>query len=153
MNSMVRILFRKALPGFISGMLVGAGFILLDPETPVVFMGVSDSPGTIMYLIYCGLYGAVGLTGTMLYDIEHYSLTRATLMHLLIVLAFLFGLGLALGWKPTESWVWITVISYIAVFLLTWLIMHLSYKRRIRRMNENLKEWKSAQKNSSDPNV
>ncbi|MDO5491586.1 MAG: hypothetical protein Q4F96_04210 [Bacillota bacterium] len=62
MNSMTRILLRKAVPGFISDMLAGAGFMLFDPETPGVFMGVSGFPGTIMYLVYCGLYGAAGLT-------------------------------------------------------------------------------------------
>ena len=144
MSKTTKTLFIKIAAGIVLGLLVGIGFMLIGQETRDSFMGVSGSAGTILYLIYCGVIGAAGMAGTMLYDIERYSLTRATATHLLIVLTGLLLLGVFLGWKPNEIQVWIIIGADVAVFFLIWIIMYLSYKRRIRRMNEELKKWKSA---------
>ena len=148
MNETQKKLLHKIVLGFILGMLIGVIFWLTEGKKPYVFLGISGLWGTILCIAYCGIFGAVGLSGQMLYDIDRYSLARATITHLLIVLAGLFILGVCLGWNPNKAWVWILVAAYVATFFLIWLIMYCYYKAKVRKINKGLQKWKSAHEDS-----
>lgn len=146
MNKTMKEMSMKIVLGIVLGLSIGIGFILFRHEIRDSFMGVSGFAGTTLYLIYCGIFGAACMGGTVFYDIERYSLPRATATHLLIMLAGFLLLGLFLGWKLNLIQILIIVAAYVAAFFVIWLIMYYSYKRRIQTMNENLKKWKSMHK-------
>ena len=128
--------------GFAVGVLVGLGFL--------AFYGVQATveaygAGWLMaYMLICSAMGAINLGTMTLYEIERWSLTRATLTHLAITLATCGGLGLFLGWFRSAV-IWYMLIAFVVAYFIIWLIIYLSYKRRVKKLNEDLKHWKEAQ--------
>lgn len=91
-------------------------------------------------LLVCGLYGAMCMSGTVFYEVERWSLIRATVLHYLIVsLGYLFP-ALLLGWKVTPGAI-ILIESMITIgFFLIWLIMFLRYKKTVKELNALMRE-------------
>jgi hypothetical protein len=53
-----------------------------------------------------------------------------------------------MGWfKLDDPVFWIVVAAMAAAYVLIWLVQYLSYRRTIRKMNENLEKMK-AEKNA-----
>ena len=150
MSDMKKSLCLRAGLGFLLGLLTGCMFMLLW-KVPEVCMGMTGRRAIILCMIFCGIYGAACMGGTIFYRIDHYSIIRATASHLAVVLAGLFFLGLSIGWRIDEKEVWLIVASYFLGFFLIWLIVYLYGKRRVRRMNDNLKRWKLAHAESKEP--
>lgn len=128
--------------GLAAGLLVGLCFILLNGIKSVV---ETEGPGWLLaYMLISGAMGMINLSTMTIYEIESWSLTRATLTHFVIVMGTVCGLGLFLGWFRSASGFIMLAAAVVAYFII-WLIMYLSYKRQVRRMNEDLKHWKDAQ--------
>lgn len=128
--------------GFALGLLVGFGFLIYHGIQTVVT--ANGAGWTVAYMLICGAMGMVNMGTMTLYEIERWSLTRATLTHLAITLATCCGLGLFLGWFNSST-AWIMLAAFIIAYFIIWLIIYLSYKRRVRKLNEELKHWKDAQ--------
>ena len=145
MNDLWKKTAILAVIGFALGVLVSLGFLLhLGMEA------VYEQQGGRWIMVYMLLSGGLGMAsmGSMtIYEIEHWSLTRATLTHLAITLAAFCALGGWLGWFDDlrRPWVWITFALYLGAYFIIWLIMYQSYKHKVRRINEELKHWKDAQ--------
>ena len=142
MNNMVKKLLIKSVSGFFSGLLLGV-FFTMPEGMPNSYLGLTGTGAGILYLACCGLYGAAAMAGMLLYDIEHYSLLRATSTHFMVMMAGLFFLGFSLGWQPDDVIVWLIFAGYIAIFGIVWLFMYLYVMHKVKRMNKNLQRWKA----------
>ncbi|MCR5791490.1 MAG: DUF3021 domain-containing protein [Lachnospiraceae bacterium] len=143
MSGMKKSLFRRLLLGFVCGILIGIGFLLISKAQnhPMEDTGTGE---IIKEMLFCGLYGSACLCAMILYKIDSLSLVLATGIHFLVVMAGLFLLGLGLGWAFDSTFVLYIFIAYILIFILSWSIMYLVGKSRVRRMNRDLYLWKSA---------
>lgn len=123
------------LAGFVLGALICIGFML-----------ASSSEGlkaAFPNLLLSGIYGAVAMGSSIVYDIEKWSIARATATHFLLVFALYFLLVISMGWFSLSDPVfWIVVGAMVAGYILIWLLQYLSYKRQIREMNDELKKLK-----------
>lgn len=89
----------------------------------------------LLQLLVCGLYGALCMGGTLLYEIEHWPLLAATAVHYLMIALSYALMAALLGWEMTPSAL-LTMEGLMAVgFLLIWLIMYLRYKAEVRELN------------------
>ena len=80
---------------------------------------------------------------TVIYDVEKWSIVRATVTHFLLVFVLYFLLVITLGWFRLDDPVfWIVVGAMAAGYILVWLIQYLLYRRKIREMNDVLNKWK-----------
>ena len=152
MSDIKKSLFRRLLLGFVCGILIGIGFLLIAKVTDQPMDDIAAGE-IIKEMICCGLYGSAFLCAMILYKIDSLSLVLATGIHFLVVMAGLFLLGLALGWEFDSVFVISIFIAYFLIFILNWVIMYLVGKSRVRRMNMDLNLWKSlkeADKNSRD---
>jgi len=129
--------------GFVLGLLAGGGFILLW-KSPETFWGMTGYRAVTSYLIYCGIFGAASIGGTILYEIDEKNPLRATMIHFVIILVGLYLLYLSLGLRLDSIWVWIFTAVCIVVFCMIWLIIWFYNKRRIQKMNEDLRKWKES---------
>lgn len=126
--------------GFVLGLLIAACFALAD-RVPLAFMGFRDRWAIVVYFLYCGLMGAVNMGTMVLYDIERWGLTRTTVTHLLIVMTMMFILFFSLG-MPRNAFL-IMMVAAVAAYFLIWLGLYLSYRREVRKMNDDLKNRRS----------
>lgn len=138
------MLWKKAtilgLAGFVLGGIICVIFILT---------GSSDGLGgkDLTHILLGGVYGAVAMGSTVIYDVEKWSIARATATHFMLVFALYFLLAYGLKWfRLDDPLFWIIIGCMIAAYVLIWLIQYLSYRRTIRKMNENLNKRDSDKK-------
>ena len=133
-----------SIAGFILGVLIGIAFlIILDDGT----LKNENTVGKILYLMTCGLYGALAWGSSVIYGIESWSILRCTVTHGLITfggLTMFFGVLIATGWmkKPSFGAALIMLIMFLLVYFLIWLIQFMIYRRKVKKMNLKLREWK-----------
>ncbi len=142
MNEIIKKVIMKAVLGFSLGLLAG-GFFMWIGGAPDTYLGVTGIGAIVLYLFCCGAYGIAVMEGQLLYDVEHYSLIRATLTHFLIIVVGLILLGVSFGWRLDDVIVWIIIGAYLIISVLVWIFMYLYTKHRVRKMNHNLQRWKS----------
>ena len=124
------------LAGFVLGVLICIGFMLARSSEGL--------KAAFPNLVISGIYGAVAMGSSIVYDVEKWSITRATATHFLLVFALYFLLVISMGWFSLSDPVfWIVVGTMVAVYILIWLLQYLSYRRQIREMNDELIKWKS----------
>ena len=131
--------------GFPLGILVAVmlGFFGRAPGEAIRFCSLElaarvggETAGTLLHFLGSGLYGALCMAGSCLYDVERWPLALATLAHYLIIavgsalcnwlLAWGMGLKLFLSVLAIQS----------AGFFLIWLLIWLRYRREVRELNE-----------------
>ena len=135
-------MYRKAmllgLLGYAIGALIGLAIVLLQGETV-------DVSGTLPRILLGGIPGALAMGSSVAYGIEKWSILRATATHFLITMCALCFGGYVLQWfGPERSMLWIMIAVSLAAYIAIWLAFYFSYKKTIRRMNEDLQKMKSA---------
>ena len=126
------MLWKKAtllgLTGFVLGIMIWAGFALTGGSSE----GLGDA---FPHLLLGGLYGAVAMGGSVAYDVEKWSIARATATHFLLMFGLYCLLVLSMGWFRIEDPVFWIVIAVMAVgYILIWLLhrddgwTHLDFK-------------------------
>ncbi|MBQ8091428.1 MAG: DUF3021 domain-containing protein [Pyramidobacter sp.] len=130
--------------GFILGILVGMGFLLIGGSG--IYFEMNGANRTALYLALSGLLGAVNMGPMTIYSLERWGLLRCTLTHFFISMSSVCAVGFTLGWlslrDPFTVWM---LAGCVVVYFIIWLIMYLRGKRQVRRMNEALKRWKDEQ--------
>ena len=149
MNDLIKKAIRRALFGFELGLAVGIILMLtgtfdyLPPEGKAVKL--------VIYMIVSGLMGSLGMGMTVVFEIESWSIARATFTHMGAVIIGYLLMGWIEGWfKYSDSPVdlIITAVCIIAAYFVIWMVMYLKSKSQIRKINEDLKEIKKQQKES-----
>lgn len=129
--------------GFAMGVAVGV--ILLLTGAFDYFPEEIRSDKILKCMIMSGFMGVAGMGGTVLYEIENWSIMRATVTHFVIVIIAFFSMAYVEEWYrfgDTKDAV-ITFILYVIAFFVIWLIQYLIAKKKVREMNEALKALRS----------
>ena len=134
------MLWKKAvlrgLIGFALGGAICIAFILAGSSDGLT---AKDLP----HILLGGLYGAAALGSSVVYEIEKWSIARATATHFLLVFVPYFLIAIAMGWFRLDDPVfWIMIAAMVIGYVFIWLFQFLSCRRKIREMNEDLKKWK-----------
>ena len=121
--------------------------IMLLANNPKALSDCSHSPGIIILnVILSAVFGALCMGGAVVYDIEEWSILRATFTHFVIVFASFNVVGLSLKWFSFGSIeYWIIHAVMIVAYILIWLIQYLIFKRKVNELNRELENWKSIQ--------
>jgi hypothetical protein len=115
-------------------------WLLCMPEL-VESMGWSRA--IIMQTVLGGLFGMVSYGGTCFFDIEKWSLLRASLVHCLSILITDLIVGGILHWFSFHL-ISILIVSgsVILIYILIWLALYSHWKRQMREMNTLTKKYK-----------
>ena len=144
MTDIKKNLLLRFLIGFCAGMVIGVSILMASKAFG--FQMDEETPWSIaLALICCGLYGSASVCTMILYKIDSISLLIATAIHFFVVMTGLLLLGLAMGWEFDTAIIRYVFVSYILIFILSWIIMYMVGKNRIRKMNRDLQQWKSFQ--------
>lgn len=138
---------KKALIYGVIGLFVGlfVGNLISFLSSDHVFPWVAPEfaqqigNGTVAFLLQSLIYaldGAVCMGGMVLYDIDEWSLLRATLTHYVIVVLAYLLMSLLLCFSNS---VWETLIILgimTVIFFIIWLIIYLVYRKQVKELNE-----------------
>ena len=90
-----------------------------------------------------GLWALIGLVfgfGGLIFDQEQWSITKQTVIHLLVTYVTFTPLAILCGWFPLNlGWIGIYTLIFIAVYVAIWSSEFQATKREIRRLNRLLK--------------
>lgn len=127
-----KVMFRLLL-GFTLGLIIGIIMYLafIPDGSPV------DKKFLILQLIGSALLGVVGYGGAVVYDIESWSLGKATLIHYIASFTVFFIDNTILGWFPGKI-ILAAFFSFTAAYVLIWFIEYLGWKKQVRQMNQTL---------------
>lgn len=137
MNKTWKHALMLAVIGLAAGALVSGFFAMMA--------GSEEGLGFPLWLNYLlgALQGALAMGSTVVYDIDRWSVTRCTVTHFIIAFGGYTALGLIEGWmKLNDPGFWIMTAAMVTAYFIIWLVMYLSYKRTIKRMNAELNRWK-----------
>lgn len=124
--------------GFVIGLLIGLTIFYITELKGGINAGAKE--GSIFELLLGGIYGAMAMGMVVVYDIESWSITRATLTHFLCTFGGFHALALVQGWfYPGDKWYVIITIIWIALYIIIWLANYLTYLHKVRQMNDKLK--------------
>ncbi len=127
-----KCMFRMLL-GFTLGLLLGiVMYVLSIPDGTVI-----NKPYLVCHLLGSGAVGLVGYGGAIVYDIESWSLGRATFTHYIVSFMTMFVISELLGWFSHDILFGVFVF-FSAVYALIWLTEYFVWKAQVRKMNKDL---------------
>lgn len=95
----------------------------------------------VLQLLLSGIYGALCMGSTIIYDIEKMPLLRATELHCLAVMLPYIPLSLYLCWITTAAEMTAVMSIMLAAYFVIWLIMCSIYKMQVKELNKLQKEY------------
>ena len=128
--------------GMILGIFIGAGFwYLMSGEVPGTSTGLS---AMMLHLLLSGVLGMVANGSSVIYEIEEWSIIRATITHFIIAMGVFYVIAFTLRWfSPADPACWIMSAIMVIVYFTIWMVQSLIFKHKVKRMNEGLRKWKS----------
>ena len=130
---MIKKAMLLGLLGYIAGCAIGLCFSLQNS-------GVTIGEA-LPHILLGGIPGAIAMGSTVIYDIEKWSILRATATHFLITMCVTILACFVLKWfEPWSTPFWIMIAFELAGYVLVWLAMYLCFRAKVRKLNEMLKE-------------
>ena len=130
---MVKKAALLALLGYIAGCAIGLCFALQSKDFTIA-RALPD-------ILLGGIPGAIAMGSTVIYDIEEWSILRVTVTHFLVAMGVMLLACFVLKWfKPWSTAFWIMMAIEVVGYFLIWLVLYLSYRGKVRKLNEMLKK-------------
>ena len=142
-----QILLRSAL-GFPLGVCISNGILLIfavcfgeyfpcAPDCAARFG--SEVAGAAVQFFLSGLVGAVFAGSSVIWEVESWSLLRATDTHFCITTPTFWVVSLLLGWCGLNLWGALSYLGiFLAIYVSIWLSQYFAYRRKIEKINRNL---------------
>ncbi|SEL07034.1 Protein of unknown function [Butyrivibrio sp. ob235] len=142
MNRLIKKGIVLATIGFWIGLAIGVFISFLangNADGPMVFTGE-----IFLKLLAGGIYGAIPMGGSVMYEIEEWSIFRATATHFVITFSGFIILAAVQGWLRLDNPVfWIISVAFQVCYFLIWLFNYLAYRKYIREMNDDIRAIRS----------
>lgn len=133
---MKKTLFIRLLLGIVCG---AAAAVLIRM---IVGGAAAEAKSFVADLAGGVIFGAVIAAGSLVFEIESWSLGRAMLIHFLILGVAAFSVNAVLAW--VEPALCLFIIAGMALaYILAWVILSFFYRRRISDINGMLKDLRS----------
>ncbi|MCR5509314.1 MAG: DUF3021 domain-containing protein [Lachnospiraceae bacterium] len=126
----------KTLIGIVLGMIIGIAFWMGFGNDH----GSSGNAALILHLLISGLFGAISMGGSVVYEIESWSLLKATLSHYFACMSAFTVSSLLLGWFPDLSGFAVMLLIMTVLYACIWIGESVYWKRTINRINEQLND-------------
>ena len=156
MNLKQRFIYKSAI-GFSLGVFIT---IIINIIVGFIFHGsLNENPYTeirnnmdftkiMLELLTGGILGCIGNGSSVIYEIESWSIIKATFTHFVVTMAVYVIVGLYNGWLlPRHSMVnVIQIVMMVFAYFMIWLSQYLIYKKSINDINEDMKYFKNGEK-------
>ena len=95
----------------------------------------------LIEIVGSAVFGIISMGGSVCYDIESWSLIRATITHYVTVMIAFFIADFVLGWFPHRVLLVITIAMTI-IYIIIWFVMYSIGKKNINEMNADLERFR-----------
>ena len=156
---MKKKLLVHLIVGFVLGVAIGLGIAWLETlssggrlmEHSFIAERVGLGGAITLQTLLSGVLGCVSVTGMLLYEIDKWSLAKATVVHYVAIIAAFSLASFSLGWFVSAiAYYFVAVACNTVGFFIIWLIMYLLWKKEVKKMNEELSSYKEEQAKSNE---
>ena len=124
----------RALIGAIMGMLISLFICTFLNDLSEL---AANKLEFVIQFIGSGLYGAIPMGGSVVYEIESWGLLKPTLIHYFMTMTAFMITNAVLGWFSWNMIIYILIVMTVAYFII-WFVEYNRWKAEIRRMNRDL---------------
>lgn len=127
----------------ISLIWAGGYYAPFVPELATV-MG-NEINAVILQTILCGVLGMGFSASSVIWEIEHWGITKQTGIYFLIVSAIMMPIAYLTYWMEHSLTGFLSYFGIFAlIFVIVWVIQFTIGRKNVRKMNENLKSLKNS---------
>lgn len=147
---MKKQLVKRGLFGFPVGIAVGFVITLMIsacvgdgsfyPVTPELIdsMG-SELNAVALQIALCGLMGTGFAMASLIWELDSWSLARQSGVYFALACMIMLPVAYIANWMEHSLGGFLAYVGiFVAIFLAVWLAQYLSWKRKIRKMNERV---------------
>lgn len=125
-----------SLTGAVTGMFICIIFYLLGAYPDELLL---NRPAFFLQFIGSGIFGVIVMGGTITYEIESWSLLRATFTHFLLTMISFIVMDRLMGWHYfTGKYALPFAAGFSLIYFVIWLIQYIRWKIGIRKINRDL---------------
>ena len=138
-------IIMTVITALISTMGASDGILRFCALDFLAYVGNDMTAFVIQYMLL-GLYGTLAMGGIVVYEIEEWSLIKATLVHFCMTVTVFFGLAFFLRWFALKDIGSIAVMFLLMVvlYVFIWLMNYLEYWFQVKEINARLDAFQSA---------
>lgn len=113
------------------------------PSTPSFINHFSSNlQATVVALILWGAIGLVFSVSSLIFKIENWSITRQTVVHLIVTYVLFTPLAIMAGWFPLNKfWLVIYSIIFIFIYLFVWFGHTYVARQQVKNINQAIKQY------------
>ena len=144
-----RFLYKSAI-GFSLGVLLTIviyfGVIFFGQEPLGGYEIESFLKRLLIGMLSGGLMGIIGNGGSVIYEVENWSIFRTTVTHFAMAFSAFLIIGFLNNWlSPKDVLFNIFMITiWIAVYFMIWLMQYLIFKKEVKEINRGLQMMKQS---------
>ena len=151
---MKKQIIKRGLVGFPVGIAIGFVITLMIsafigdgyyyPVTPELIGSTGNElNAVILQTVLCGIMGSGFAMASIIWELDSWSLAKQSGIYFLIACIIMFPIAYIANWmKHSIAGVLSYVCIFIVIFVVVWITQYLSWKRKIKRMNDCFKKGK-----------
>lgn len=145
---MKKQIIKRGLFGFPVGVAIGFVITILIsacvgdgnfyPVTPELIntMG-NELNAVILQTVLCGILGIGFATASVIWELDSWSIVKQSGIYFLIACIIMLPIAYIAGWMEHSIGGFLSYVGiFVAIFVAVWLAQYLSWKRKIKKMNE-----------------
>ena len=147
-------IIKRGLVGFPVGIAIGFVITLIIsacirdgsyyPVTPELIGSMGNElNAVILQTVLCGIMGSGFAMASIIWELDSWSLAKQSGIYFLIACIIMFPIAYIANWMKHSI---AGVLSYVCIFIVisvvVWITQYLSWKRKIKRMNDCFKKGK-----------
>ena len=145
-------IIKRGLVGFPVGIAIGFVITLIIsacirdgsyyPVTPELIGSMGNElNAVILQTVLCGIMGSGFAMASIIWELDSWSLAKQSGIYFLIACIIMFPIAYIANWmKHSIAGVLSYVCIFIVIFVVVWITQYLSWKRKIKRMNDCFKK-------------
>lgn len=140
MNDLAKKAVKMAIIGLLSGIGIGLFFCAI---TLLSGGDIGSGTGLLIYFLLSGMLGVATMGGSVIYEIESWSITKCTVTHFILTMIAFYFFGSWIGFiKFGELSFWIYTVCEVVVYFIIWIVQYTKSKKEVAMMNEELRAYK-----------
>ena len=140
MSDLAKKAVKMAIIGLFSGIGIGLFFCAIT-----LWSGgdIGSGKGLFIYFLLSGMLGVATMGGSVIYEIESWSITKCTVTHFILTMIAFYLFGSWIGFiKFGELSFWIYTAGEVTAYIIIWVVQYTKSKKEVAKMNEELKAYK-----------
>ena len=149
---MKKKMIQRGLLGFPLGIAIGFVITVIIsmcigdgsfyPVTPELIDTMKNElNAVILQTILCGILGTGFAMASVIWEIDSWSLAKQSGFYFAIACVIMFPISYFANWMPHSTGGILSYVGiFVAIFLATWVAQYFVWKRKIKKMNEGIKD-------------